>query len=564
MAALEAAVDRLPEEPSMYPASPSRRNWAIGGVLLFLVSGTTPAAFAQKFARARSVAQDDADDKQSAPTTPVRKATPSRLIRPMTGGTTRTPIGSRPMFAPRVLNSPFAYTYPTATSAQATPAVASRSKRFVPGWQSVDGSHVATTGRGRVIRHVPGTPIDPQEGDIIYEEPDFVRGPSVSPTRKTTTVTVRQGGRKVNGEVIAPGRPTPAPGSGIVLESEGSEGPVIEGSIVQDGTVIEGEDGDVIYEDGGCGPDCDGCGSCSPYSNSQWGPKYFDDPTLHHTVPCDGICIPRHWIDETAVFLGVQGFTNPLDRGLPPALPSTNGNFGYHEGVNFAGHFGSLLGIGSWGLGYQVGATFLQSDLNGNTVNGLQTKNRDQQFFTAGLFRRAHDGYGLQGGFVYDYMHDNYWTKYSVAQLRVELSYLTFQGHEFGFWGAFSIHDGHDIVGGSPLGFQTIDMYNGFYRYTFSNGAQGRVWFGGTDNRQGIIGSDFRLPLSNNFDLWGWYNYLVPGNSGFVGLNNQGWNLTLNLVWYPGRKCCGIHNTPFRALFAPADNNWLITRPSSL
>ncbi|HET6881841.1 MAG TPA: DUF6666 family protein [Pirellulales bacterium] len=473
------------------------------------------------------------------------------------------------MFAPRVLNSPFAYTYPkndSARSAGSSPlSVAPRSKRIVPGWQSVDGSLMpATTGRGRVIRHVPGTPIDPQEGDIIYEEPDFSSGQFTSPSRKTTAVKLRQGGRTMNGEVIGPGQPTPAPRSGIIVQPEGSEGPVIDGSIVEEGAVIEGDDGEMIYETGGFGPDCDTCGGCSPCNYSQWGPKYHDDPCPGRTIPCDGICIPRHWIDETALFLGVQGFTNTLDRGLPPGFPSGNGNFGYHEGVNFAGHFGRLLGIGSWGLGYQVGATFLQSDLNGNVVNGLQTKNRDQQFLTAGLFRRAHDGYGLQGGFVYDYMHDNFWTKYSVAQLRAELSYLTFAGHEFGFWGAFSIHDGHDIVGGSPLGFQTIDMFNGFYRYTFDNGAQGRVWVGGTDTKQGVIGSDFRLPLSNRIDLWGWYNYLVPGQSGFVGLNNQGWNLTLNLVWYPGRKCDGIHNTPFRALFAPADNNWLITRPSSM
>jgi hypothetical protein len=244
--------------------------------------------------------------------------------------------------------------------------------------------------------------------------------------------------------------------------------------------------------------------------------------------------------------------------------------------VNFAGHFGRILGLGHLGLGYQVGATFIQSDLNGNMVNGLQYKNRDQQFFTAGLFRRAHDGYGLQGGFVYDYMHDNFWAKYSVAQIRVELGYLTFSGHEFGFWGAFGIHDGHDVVTpggasagaaagpGTLIGFQTIDMYSGYYRYTFDNGAQGRIWLGGTDSKTGIIGSDFRLPLSNRFDLWGWYNYLIPGQSGYVGLNGQAWNLSMSLVWYPGRKACGIHNTPFRALFAPADNNWLISRQSNM
>ena len=336
------------------------------------------------------------------------------------------------------------------------------------------------------------------------------------------------------------------------------DGGVVHDGVIEDGAVIEGEGGEVIYEGDGFAPggDC-GCDDCSSCGGSQWGPHYYDDSASHHATPCDGLCIPRHVIDETSIFLGTQGFTSPMDMGR-------NGNFGYHEGVNFAGHFGTWLGLGNLGLGYQVGATFVQSSLNGNTVNGVQTKERDQQFLTAGLFRRAHDGYGLQGGFVYDYMHDNYYVKYSVAQVRTELSYLTLFGHEFGYWGAYSVHDGHDTLNGNLVGFQTTDMYNAFYRYNWRNGTQGRIWVGGTGNKQGIVGSDFRIPLSNRWDLWGWYNYILPGHAGAVGASQQAWNLTINVVWYPGRRAVGVHQTPFRALFAPADNNWLISRPSNL
>lgn len=560
----------------MDSASRNRTVWAIGGVIALLLCGVVSPAFGQKFARARSVASDDSET-ESTGSSMASRSIRSRLISP--GGNaaaTRSPITAAPMAEPHFLRSPFA--------ASSTPRGAG-GRRFAPGWQTMDSLPTNTTPRGRVIRHVPGTPLDPQEGDIIYEEPDFNHVPSAPPTTahsapRTTRrsskyhpVTVKQRGGVSGAEPIGAGQPTLAPGARSLVQGEGSEAPVMDGSIVEEGTLVEGDDGDIIYEDGGfgCGGDCDDCSSCH---YSQWGPKYYDDPTPHRIVPCDGICIPRHWVDETALFLGVQGFTNPTDRGLPPSFPTDNGNFGYHEGVNFAGHFGRIFGLGRLGIGYQVGATFVQSDLNGNVVNGLQNKARDQQFFTAGLFRRAHDGYGLQGGFVYDYMHDNFWAKYSVAQIRVEIGYLTFEGHEFGFWGAFSIHDGHDVVtpggagggigAGTPLGFQTIDMYNGYYRYTFDNGAQARMWLGGTDSKTGIIGSDFRLPLSNRFDLWGWYNYLIPGQQGYVGMNGQAWNLSMSLVWYPGRKACGTHNTPFRALFAPADNNWLITRPSQM
>jgi hypothetical protein len=511
----------------MHPATRSQINWVTGGALLLVSLGITQPALGQKFARARSVDSDGAvvsEDKAQSPAAPMRSV-PARAGKPKPVSVRGAPRGA----------SPFSHAFPGAAP------------RPLPGWQSAGGSRA----RGRVIRHVPGQPIDPQEGDIIYEEPDFGGAPVFTPGQARM---VRQSGRgPVNAELIAPGQPTPAPLSRPYVESEGAEAPVIEDGTVTDGMVVEGEDGEMVYDGDGYGPcSCDNC----TYRNSQWGPCYQDDiDDCRHTVPCDGVCIPRRFVDETALFLGVQGFTGPMDLG-------NNGNFGYHEGVNFAGHFGKWLGLGGLGLGYQVGATFLQSDLNGNMANGVQTKERDQQFLTVGLFRRAHDGYGLQGGFVYDYMHDNYYAKYSVGQIRAELSYLTLYGHEFGFWGAFSAHDGHAFVNNAFVGFQTLDMYNGFYRYTFSNGTQARVWVGGTDNKQGIVGSDFRIPLTNRWDLWGWYNYVIPGHAGTVGSMQQAWNLTINIVWYPGRRAVGVHHTPFRALFAPADNNWLISRRS--
>jgi hypothetical protein len=510
----------------MHPATRIRTNWVTGGALLLVSLAITQPALGQKFARARSVDSDDAvvsKDKPQSPAVPMRSV-PTRTIKPKAAS-------ARGTAGPRSA-SPFSHAFP------------GTAPRPLPGWQSSGGG--STKGRGRVIRHVPGQPIDPQEGDIIYEEPDFGGAPILAPGQART---IRQSGRGMRSAEVLP---TPAPGARPYVQSEGSEAPVIQDGTMTDGTVIEGEDGEIVYD--GNGYDGCSCGDCS-YSNSQWGPCYQDDCEGRCTVPCDGVCIPRRFVDETALFLGVQGFTGPMDLG-------NNGNFGYHEGVNFAGHFGKWLGLSPLGLGYQVGATFLQSDLNGNMANGVQTKERDQQFVTAGLFRRAHDGYGLQGGFVYDYMHDNYYAKYSVGQIRAELSYLTLFGHEFGFWGAFSTHDGHAFVNNAFVGFQTIDMYNGFYRYIFSNGTQGRIWFGGTDNKQGIVGSDFRIPLTNRWDLWGWYNYVIPGHAGSVGSMQQAWNLTINIVWYPGRRAAGVHQTPFRALFAPADNNWLISRRS--
>jgi hypothetical protein len=219
-----------------------------------------------------------------------------------------------------------------------------------------------------------------------------------------------------------------------------------------------------------------------------------------------------------------------------------------------------LLRLGGLGIGYQIGATFVQSNFSGDTVIAPgETKGRDQQFVTAGLFRRARST-GLQGGAVYDWLHDNYYLKFNVGQIRAEISYLTAYGHEFGFWGAFHAKTWNTTVAGVPTQFQTIDMYNGFYRYNLRNGSQGRVWGGGTGTNGGILGADFRIPITNRWDLTGAVNYLIPSQgAGPLGASHEAWGLGMNLVWFPGRRCQGIHNTPYRALFTPADNTTLIT-----
>ncbi|HUY33636.1 MAG TPA: DUF6666 family protein [Pirellulales bacterium] len=347
---------------------------------------------------------------------------------------------------------------------------------------------------------------------------------------------------------------------GEVIVDDGSmqgQGEVIGQGTVDGQMIEEGQDGDVIYEEGDFDPWAAGMdGGCASCGQHVCGPECDDG--CPWARPCDGICIPRHRIDETAFFIGPQAFKGPLDLGK-------NGNFGFHEGVNFAGQFGRWLGLGGLGIGYQIGATFVQSDFSGNNVNGAQTKERDQQFITAGLFRRAHRGRGLQYGAVFDWLHDNYYVKYNVAQVRAELSYLTSYGHEFGFWGAFHAKPSQATVNGVLTTYQTIDMYNLFYRYNLPNGSQGRIWAGGTGNKAGILGADFRIVVTNRWDLMGAFNYLIPAQgAGLAGAANEAWGMGLNLVWYPGRRCHGSHNTPYRALFMPADNSTLIARQLGL
>ena len=491
----------------MHPLWKNERGWAVsvGGLAIWV--GLAAPVQAQKFARSRSTLASPAPEfSPDEPPPAERPVVKSHKAAPKTSAMPNTVRSRRPRLSP----SP-----------------------FVPNWQ-----RSPTAGRrGRVIRHMPGQQVEPQEGDIIIEEPNFSSAEPIGPGI-------------LDRSPLSPRTPTRM----FRNDSQVVEGSIVDGDLLEDGAVIE--DGEVFGDDAD-GLALGGCDNCAKVPFAGPISPYYDlGSSARPPVPCDGICIPRHWVDEIALFIGPQGYVNPVDLGR-------NGNFGYHEGVNLSGQFGRWLGLGALGLGYQVGATFLQSDFQGATILGPKGVSRNQQFFTAGIFRRAHAGYGLQGGAVFDYMHDTFYTKYSVAQVRMEISYLTLAGHEFGYWGAYHIHDGHSLVSGVPVGYRTVDLYNAFYRYNFANGSQGRVWAGGTGNKGGDLGGDIRLPLSNQWDLWAWYNYLIPSSgSTSGGTAQQAWNLTFNIVWYPGRKLQGVHNTPFRALFAPADNNWLIARPS--
>ena len=399
----------------------------------------------------------------------------------------------------------------------------------------------------------------------VREVPQWQRTPMTS--ARYRSMAARYARRGPMQEISLRNQPTPAApemiGPGEIDGQVIHDGEVIqEGQIVEDGVIQEEIVSDGYLEDmlvvdpDETAPGCATCGG-GIFDDHECGPG-CDETNCPRYVPCDGICIPRHRVEEHSLFIGPQGFTGPLDLGK-------NGNFGFHEGVNFAGQFGRRLGLGALGIGYQVGANFVQSDFYGNSVNGIQSKGRDQQFVTAGLFRRARRR-GFQGGAVFDYLHDNYYVKYNVGQVRGELSYLTPCGHEFGFFGAWAVRPGQGKLNTAnglafTQGFQTINYYNLFYRYNLPNGTWGRLWGGASGTSGGMVGSDFRMPLSNNWDLTGMFNYLIPGaGAGISGQTQQGWGLSMNLVWYPGRAFNGVHNGYYRSLFNVANNGLMFVR----
>ncbi len=288
---------------------------------------------------------------------------------------------------------------------------------------------------------------------------------------------------------------------------------------------------------------------------------------------------------DLTFFGGGHAFKGPVDGGI-------NANFGLHEGVNFSGPLGD-----PWGGGFQIGFQAVHSNFRGYArriydgtlgatpvsepplevpTNGawaqhsfiVSNGDRDQLFFTAGLFRRAPMG-GLQWGVVFDLMHDAYYYTADLKQLRAELSLVWPGWREIGFWGAFGV--GNERVTDQfryrrqdnqqeatyQLDFtlEPTDQFNFFYRQYLSNGGEGRLWIGFTSNSDFLFGGDLWIPLSDCFALQQSFNVLFPKETGEATQREQAWSMMIQLVWYPGRSARAGQCNLFRPLFGVADNS---------
>jgi hypothetical protein len=253
-------------------------------------------------------------------------------------------------------------------------------------------------------------------------------------------------------------------------------------------------------------------------------------------------------------FAGIQGFKGPVDIGQ-------NGNFGFHEGLNFGAPLGD-----PWGCGYQLGFQAVHSDLSGFQVTqgtnaATGTGARTQLFFTGGIFHRADCG-GLQGGVVYDYVHDEYYDQADLQQIRSETSIVFGEGiHELGYWGAYGINRERFQLGTTFLFLQSNDVFAGFYRRHFTGGGQGRLWAGGTGAGQGIIGGEATVPLGTSWALENNFVYLIPSTSSTAGgRTEETWSVSISLVWYPGRPARSVFRDPFHPLLGVGDNSAFLVR----
>jgi hypothetical protein len=363
----------------------------------------------------------------------------------------------------------------------------------------------------RVVEPGYDTPADSVRGE--YVEPRTYSGRTTDPYRRGTNGTMVNHRRLAAEETI----PAPAP---EMME------PIPTG---------EAMGGDIGYEYGGghagCGVDggpCyDECGDC------------YDG-----CCPGLGVGVTGYILRHASLFAGVHGFKGPVDQGR-------NGNFGIHEGFNF----GAALGGGiDWG--YQLGFAAVQSNFSGDQTAGSRRGDRDQYFFTAGLFKRA-QCWGLQWGVVYDVQHDRYYDNAVLEQIRQETSLVLPNGNEIGYFGMYGLDgDTYSQAAANGLRFDPTDMYAVFIRRHFELGGEGRIWGGVSGWGDGIFGADLRMPLGKSWAIENRLAYLVPKEGrGADGQLHESWGLAIQLVWYPGRNAACEGQNCYRPMLNVADNS---------
>lgn len=350
-------------------------------------------------------------------------------------------------------------------------------------------------------------------GDISRVE----ASPSPSPLSTTPPAAKEP---KIIPEVIEPGT--------IQYESPGADS-IVEGNPGPRRGCSSCGDNESVF--GGEMEGCDECGECVEGEVCDFGYEVFD-----------GRC-PR-LLRDLSVFAGADAFKGPPDHGK-------NGNFGLNEGLALSGPLGD-----PWGCGYEIGANFVQSNFSGAptlTVGdySIQAPFRRQVFATAGIFRRSLCR-GFQWGVAFDYLHDDYYEKTGLKQLRSETGFVLNNVYEIGYFGNYGV--GTDRVYDGTL--DSTDMFALYVRRNFENGGQGRLWGGATGYGDGLLGADLWVPLGRGFALENRVTYMIPKQgANEEGQTRESWGFVVQLVWYPGQNAKCQQQNPYRALFPVADNS---------
>jgi hypothetical protein len=231
-------------------------------------------------------------------------------------------------------------------------------------------------------------------------------------------------------------------------------------------------------------------------------------------------CNSWWWGADLIAYAGVHNFLSPVNN-------DSSSNFGFHEGMNWGVPLWRSLGLGS-----QIGFVSTQgSFLDASTP---QKDFHTQWFITTGLFHRPIRPVGFQYGLVFDWQHDNFADVIDVGQLRGEFGWLWNSHNEVGYWFTAGVRPDHVVpqLGAPTIDYEAINQNQFFYRRRFIRGGESRIWGGFSGTSAGLLGGDYRVPVSDHWAVEGGFNYLITQNSRTD--DGQAWNLGVSMVWYIG------------------------------
>ena len=217
-------------------------------------------------------------------------------------------------------------------------------------------------------------------------------------------------------------------------------------------------------------------------------------------------------------FFGTAGSKQPQDFG-------TNANLG---GAVALAYSAALMRDN--GIGFQIGS---RVSFTGNAVQVHEllgeSKDRFQNFTTAGLFRRGPNGFAI--GAVYDFVTQESFDNFTLGQWRVGTSFELNEKIEVGVvMNFFDRSDGGNF-NAIPVLLEPIEQIRIFLRQQWLSGAQTSFWLGVADKHseenvitgtlppktnQAVFGADVFAPLNDYLAISGETNFVMPADTGAV------------------------------------------------
>ncbi|MDO5582100.1 MAG: hypothetical protein Q4G69_13305 [Planctomycetia bacterium] len=253
-------------------------------------------------------------------------------------------------------------------------------------------------------------------------------------------------------------------------------------------------------------------------------------------------------VQNTQVGVGVLGYRNPMDT-------MNQGNFGADLSLNWSTPTEILCGISG-----QAGGRYAVTSLNGYDTATEKSSNRNQLFWTAGIFYRNPCSC-WQWGVVYDSLNDDSFSDYTIGQYRTEVSRKIDCNTDIGFRGAFRASDEvfnfwrFDSQAADRVTVQATSWYAGFIRKYFECGGQGDILVGATENSDLLVGANVEVPISDYIALKNSFTYVFANDRHYrTDFMQQTWNVSISLTVFLGGNSRESLQNPLRPLLDVADN----------